>query len=125
MIYQYACNTCESRAEVHRSIANRNSGPTCHCGAGQMEKRIFTPSMVAMPDWNMSYRDPSTKEIVTSEAGRQDMMKRHGLMDAREMDTPSFSDMREEHKEFHAVANKEAPDDLKRAMVKEGHGDLL
>lgn len=123
-LYEYECQVCLSRQSRQRSIAERNRGPYC-CDL-MMEKRIFTPTMAEFPEWDVNYRCVATGQEVTSQRQRKQIMAKHDLADARDFDiAPDPERMAQEVAEVHASAKQEIPADLRDAMQREGHADLL
>ncbi len=125
--YEYQCQTCLKRYEAVRRVADRKNGPICDCG-DKTEQRIFTGRAFVAPDWNFEgYKCVATGKTITSARERTRVMKENDLVDAREYPAPDWDQMAEERDEFHEVAAKPVPvpEELKDAMVREGHGDLL
>lgn len=124
--YEYECQTCQRRADARRPVAERKMGPIC-CGA-MMEQRIFTGRAFVAPDATFEgYRCVATGQTITSETERKKVMKENDLIDARELPDPDWKQMEADRNDFHDEAAKpiEVPDELRDAMVREGHQDML
>lgn len=127
MIYEYQCKQCKRTTEAVRKLADRENGPECeHCEI-QMEQVILTAPYSVPPVWNISYKCQATGQVITSMRQRQRIMDENGLMDARELGEPDWDSMAQESINVKESAAKpiDVPPDLKDAMIREGHGDLL
>jgi putative FmdB family regulatory protein len=123
--YSYECQKCGTRAEAVRPISEHKNGPMC-CGS-MMEQRITAVAFSCPAADFEGYRCVATGQVITSEAQRQRVMKENDLADARDFPAPDFEQMREDERKFKEQASKpqEVPVDLKRAMLREGHGHML
>jgi putative FmdB family regulatory protein len=121
-VYEYQCMDCGQRHEAVRTVKERGRGPIC-CGS-PAEQRIFHSPPATYRQME-PYKCPATGEIITSSRQRKQIMKENNLTDASDFGTPDWDRMVEERKEFHATANKELPQELQRAIKREGLDSVL
>ena len=122
MIYEYECQACKKRHTAARKVKDRRRGPIC-CGS-PAEQRIFHSPPATYRQLE-AYKCPATGQVITSSRQRSQIMKENGLTDASDYGTPNWDDIAEKRKEFHQVANKELPQDLQRAVAREGLDSIL
>lgn len=85
-LYLYECPECHSRTEATNRMAERHThAPVCGKNAthGQMGIRL-TPNLGHVQQ-DCSYRCPVTRQWVTSNRQRRNIMAEHRLADARDI----------------------------------------
>ncbi len=120
--YEYECQVCKFRHEAVRRIEDRRRGPIC-CGS-PAEQRIFHSAPATYRQME-PYKCPATGQVVTSSAQRKRILKEHNLADAREFPAPNWEEMKEKRVEMHESANAPVPQDLDRAIKREGLDSIL
>ena len=128
MLYEYQCNSCAGTTEGIRKMDDRDLLPTCQVCGILMDRRILTAPSVNFSGLNIeAYQCVATGEVITSMTQRDQLLKKNGLVDCREFPDPDWEKMDSDHAAFHEQANKpvDIPDELREAMVREGHADLL
>ena len=121
-LYEYECQACKKRFTAARKIKERRRGPLC-CSS-PTEQRIFHSPPATYRQME-PYKCPATGKVITSSRQRAQVMKEHGLTDASDFGTPDWDDIAEKRQEFHDTANKDLPQDLQRAMKREGLDSVL
>jgi putative FmdB family regulatory protein len=81
-LYEYQCDSCETRRDEVRRIIDRNMPKTCGCG-GVFEHKIFTAPVGRVQE-EAHYICPATGEKVTSWAQRKNLFAKHNLVEADE-----------------------------------------
>lgn len=113
--YQYRCPKCQQSHDSFRRIDDRDKPLPCPDDGTEM-KREITPTGLNIPEWNLSYKCVATGAEITSMRQRKYELEKRGLVDAREIyggsdDPPELPKL---------PKKQEMPDDLKRAMKREG-----
>ena len=124
--YVYTCASCFRETEGIRRIADRHKSPVCDCGSKTNLTITATAFVCPAADFT-GYRCVATGQEITSERQRKEVMKEHGLADAREFGTPDWDQLEQDRGAFHREAEKpmEAPAELRDALKREGKADLL
>lgn len=79
-IYAYHCPACGAEVDEFRKVDDRDNAPVC-CDA-PMRREISAP-MVSVPP-SFAYKCQMSGEVVTTYRKRADLMKKHGVVDARD-----------------------------------------
>lgn len=81
-LYTYRCAECGGESTDFNTVDDRHKGPTC-CGA-QMSLRITSTQIgTVIGGGNFpGYHCPITNRFVTSRRERQEIMKRHNVVEA-------------------------------------------
>ena len=79
-IYAYHCPHCGTDRDEFRKVDARDDAPIC-CDSPML--REITAPMVSVPP-SFAYKCQMSGEIVTTYRKRADLMKKHGVVDARD-----------------------------------------
>lgn len=79
-IYAYHCPHCGTDRDEFRKVDARDDAPIC-CDSPML--REITAPMVTVPP-SFAYKCQMSGEIVTTYRKRADLMKKHGVVDARD-----------------------------------------
>lgn len=116
-IYTYTCGTCGRDRDEFNKVADRDNMPDC-CGAAMSRK--LTACMVSVPGGtDIDYKCPVTGEPVQSMRKRKEIMDRHDLVDARDLQDTwkrRLAADKAEREEIAAV-NNAIPDAVKQAAL--------
>ena len=116
-IYAYHCGTCGRDRDEFNKVADRDNMPDC-CGAAMSRK--LTACMVSIPGGtDIDYKCPVTGEPVQSMRKRKEIMDRHDLVDARDLQDTwkrRLASDKAEREEIAAV-NNAIPDAVKQAAM--------
>lgn len=120
-LYTYRCEACGGRMTATRKIADRHAAPDC-CGPTHL---VITAVGVIPPAWNVSYFCQALGQPITSMRQRQQIMKERDLVDARELGSPNWERMQEQATAVKAAAQDDLPQELERAMHRQGLANVL
>ena len=84
-IYTYKC--CDETTTQYKRIADRMHGPECPACGITMQLKVV-PTMVHVRQFD-NYRCPVTRETVSTERQRRNIMAEHDLVDANDFTGPA------------------------------------
>ena len=116
-IYTYTCGTCGRDRDEFNKVADRDNMPDC-CGAAMSRK--LTACMVSIPGGtDIDYKCPVTGAPVQSMRKRKEIMERHDLVDARDLQDTWKRRLAADKAEREEVAavNNAIPDAVKQAAM--------